>query len=169
MKWNFSKSVANRFKRAGWRKNRDVRDKLELPTYASEYPEEALAFLYQYGQLKVEGYHKEFGKRLVIEPLYVDAGRGPGTDIEYLTQALGTSFFPLGYDRVTPGQIVVDEQCRVYLLGYYYTFFGNTIEIGFENLVMGAWNKAYSLNEKTGLWWDYATKEHPFESIISKK
>ena len=136
----FSKKIQAQFKLAGWHEGRKDSRLKTLLKEKYNYPEVALNFLEEFGNLRVENV-------VNIEPVAIDFRLNlPELDLAYAMGSIDSEIsffvekfgFPLYYlGEHTPHSwfVCCDDAGRVYKLADLCFYCGNTIEKGIENIL----------------------------------
>ena len=149
--------VIKQFEKAGWTAGRSILNQIKLPI--ETYPDFVKLFLNEYGLLKVQDidYKSEIQTYVAsfIE-FNPDISKGEYEDdgnIDYYSSILQKELYCLGYYTPDAYDICCDAGGRVYMLGEYCYYRGNSIYEGIENILLG-WDNTLQLDEDTGKWWN---------------
>lgn len=152
---NFSREAEALLKKAGWYEDRELSLE-ELDLSYDDYPEFAVDFLKQYGNLKGECAKQDYTE--VINIFYIF----PAMDMEdlqgdndypYYQSILGKKLYPIGLYIPDGYYFCCDKDGRVYMLGEYCYYRGKNLYEGIENILLG-WANTLQLDEDTGKWWN---------------
>lgn len=152
----FKEKVQKQFEKAGWKKNRNVKEKYEKEKILrfDEFPQFLKDFLYEYGDLTIEVI-KPFESKVNIElNLGLEyAGYEDLEDYDDDINIIGMMLYPFASYYPDCPMIACDEDGKIYMLGDYTYRISDTFEEGIEILVNYDWSKGfYQLDEDTGEW-----------------
>lgn len=152
----FTEKVQNQFKKAGWKENRNVKEKYENAKILKfeEFPQFLKEFLYEYGEANIvviKSFNSQVTTELKLGIQY--AGYEDLEDYDDDIQIMGKMLFPFASYHPDCPMIACDEDGKVYMLGDYIFRISDTFKEGIEILVTYDWSKGfYQLDEDTGEW-----------------
>lgn len=152
----FTEKVQKQFELAGWKKNRNVKEKYENANILrfEEFPHFLKEFLYEYGDLTVDVI-KSFDSKVISKiKLGVEyAGYEDLEDYDDDVNIIGKMIYPFAFHNTDTPMIACDEDGKVYMLGDYTYRISDNFQEGIEILVTYDWsNGFYQLDEDTGEW-----------------
>ncbi len=152
----FTEKVQEQFKKAGWKENRNVKEKYENAGILKfqDFPKFLKDFLYEYGDLTVldaKSYKSEVVNKLKIGVEY--AGYEEEEDYEEDITIFGKMLFPFAFFDPDCYMIACDSEGKIYMLGDYTFKIADNFKRGLEILITDDWsNGYYQLDEDTGEW-----------------
>lgn len=152
----FTEKVQKQFELAGWKKNRNIKEKYENAKILrfNEFPQFLKDFLYEYGDLTIDVI-KSFESNVISKINFgVEyAGYEDLEDYDDDINMIGKILFPFASHNTDTPMIACDEDGKVYMLGDYVFRISDTFKEGIEILVTYNWSKGfYQLDEDTGKW-----------------
>ena len=152
----FIEKVQKQFELAGWKENRNVKEKYENANILrfDDFPQFLKDFLYEYGDLTVIVF-KSFESKVISKiKLGVEyAGYEDVEDYDDDVNMIGKMLYPFAFHTTDTPMIACDEEGKVYMLGDYIYRISDTFKEGIEILVTYDWsNGFYQFNEDTGKW-----------------
>lgn len=131
----FSKQVLELLKDAGWHEGRKVSDnELKLPY--KDYPKKAIDFLKELGNLDINTVVTTATKVTHEVSTYPYTTADTLTEeYKYYGELIGKKLYPIGFYDPEGYYISCDEDCRVYLIGEYCFFAGNSLHEAFDQLL----------------------------------
>lgn len=152
----FTEKVQKQFELAGWKKNRNVKEKYENAKILKfdEFPQFLKDFLYEYGDLTIDvlkPFESKVNTKLHIGVEYT--GYEDLEDYDDDISMIGKMLFPFTSYYPDCPMIACDENGKVYMLGDYIFRISDTFKEGIEILITYDWsNGFYQLDEDTGEW-----------------
>jgi hypothetical protein len=129
------------------------RGKLPLPTDVI-YPAHIKSILNEFGGLyvKSEGRGITVGRSSIhFDPTDAQGESEEEGTLTHYSKLLGTTLYSLGYLSTSSFMVCIDGKERVYLVGDYLIFTGNSFAEGISNILLGV--DGETLNEDTLEWY----------------
>lgn len=152
----FTEKVQRQFELAGWKKNRNVKEKYENAKILKfdEFPQFLKNFLYEYGDLTIDvlkPFDSKVKSKINLGVEY--AGYDDMGDYEDDIKTIGGMLFPFAFHNTDTPMIACDKDGKIYMLGDYTYRISDTFQEGIETLITYNWsNGFYQLDEDTGEW-----------------
>lgn len=155
---NFSTEVFPLLAAAGWYEGRNISEKdLKLPYV--DYPKRAKEFLTEFGNLEGkcrEQDYTEVVNEFSTHPGIIEEMLEGERPYPYYQKLINKKLYPIGVYVTSAYYLCCDTDCRLYMIGEYCEFLGNSIYEGMKKIIMQK-GETLQLDEETGKWSnDYA-------------
>lgn len=155
----FSNKAKELLRKAGWKEGRKIAvSDLKLPY--SDYPDKVITFLQEFGNLEGDCEKQEYTPVINEFSLFPNVPQKiliGDNEYPYYQSIIGRKLYPLGLYLPDGYYICCDADGRVYMIGEYCYYWGNSLYEGIERILLNNWRNSLQLDEKTSKWWnDYA-------------
>jgi hypothetical protein len=154
----FSNKVKDLLKKSGWKEGRKLSiEELDLPY--EDYPAKIVSFLREFGNLqgdceKITLSNSESINQFYLIPSIDESFLDDNEDYPYYQTIIGRKLYPIGAYNGDSYYICCDEHGRVYMIGEYCSYRGNSLHEGIENILLSNWKNSLQLDEESGKWWN---------------